>query len=352
MKRREYILLSAALLIAFTSCDKSNPELVNESDRIDFVATPFHESFIQATQARGSETRNDNIQNFGVYAYYTVDDFIPESSTPNFMCNTQVEKVNGQWTYNPLMFWPNSGKLSFFAYSPHANQGDSHTSLSSTPSTTGYPQLTYTVPDDVISQQDLLVSIPLLNQTKTAMNADGKLPLRFKHTLACLTFKAKMTDACNFPVKVTAITLGNFKNKASLSYTYNPDGQETTYTWIPSEDAKNKSYSLSIGNSLLINTDLKAITSQYTSITSTNSYLMLLPQAIDEEDYIEITVLYDQAESPETRKTIVPLKNLIKSLDSGKRYSINILVSALSEITLTYEVAAWTETPVDIPSFN
>ncbi len=352
MKRREYILLSAALLIAFTSCDKSNPELVNESDRIDFVATPFHESFIQANQARGSETRNDNIQDFGVYAYYTADVFNPVSSTPNFMCNTQVRKTSNQWTYEPLMFWPNSGTLSFFAYSPYANQGDSYTSLSSTPSTEGYPQLAYTVPDDVISQQDLLVSVPLLNQTKAAMNVDGKLPLTFKHTLASLTFKAKMTDACNFPVKVTAITLGNFKNKASLSYAYNPDDQETTYTWIPSEDAKNKSYSLSIDNSLLTNTDLQAITGEYMPITSVNSHLMLLPQAIDEDDNIEISVLYDQAGSPETKKTTVPLKNLIKTLDSGKRYSINILVSALSEITLTYEVAAWTETPVDIPSFN
>lgn len=139
MKRREYILLSAALLIAFTSCDKSNPELVNESDRIDFVATPFHESFIQANQARGSETRNDNIQDFGVYAYYTADVFNPVSSTPNFMCNTQVRKTSNQWTYEPLMFWPNSGTLSFFAYSPYANQGDSYTSLSSTPSTEGIP---------------------------------------------------------------------------------------------------------------------------------------------------------------------------------------------------------------------
>lgn len=138
--------MSAALLIAFTSCDKSNPELVNESDRIDFVATPFHEFFIQANQARGSETRNDNIQDFGVYAYYTADVFNPVSSTPNFMCNTQVRKTSNQWTYEPLMFWPNSGTLSFFAYSPYANQGDSYTSLSSTPSTEGYPQLAYTVP--------------------------------------------------------------------------------------------------------------------------------------------------------------------------------------------------------------
>ena len=218
MKRREYILLSAALLIAFTSCDKSNPELVNESDRIDFVATPFHESFIQANQARGSETRNDNIQDFGVYAYYTADVFNPVSSTPNFMCNTQVRKTSNQWTYEPLMFWPNSGTLSFFAYSPYANQGDSYTSLSSTPSTEGYPQLAYTVPDDVTKQRDLLVSVPLIDQTKADVPAGGKLTLAFKHTLACVVFQAKMTAARELPVKVTSITFGQLKNKADFAY--------------------------------------------------------------------------------------------------------------------------------------
>ena len=109
MKRKEYILLSAALLIAFTSCDKNDPEPANDGDKIDFIATPFHESFIQTDQARGSETGNDDMLDFGVYAYYTADAFIPGTSTPNFMCNTRVEKTSGTWTYEPLMFWPNKG---------------------------------------------------------------------------------------------------------------------------------------------------------------------------------------------------------------------------------------------------
>ena len=246
MKRKEYILLSAALLIAFTSCDKNDPEPANDGDKIDFIATPFHESFIQTDQARGSETGNDDMLDFGVYAYYTADAFIPGTSTPNFMCNTRVKKTSGTWTYEPLMFWPNNGNLSFFAYSPYASQGDPYTSLSSTSSTAGYPQLTYTVPDDVITQRDLLVSVPLLDQTKTSRNADGKLPLRFRHALSCIVFNAKMTDACDFPVKVTSITLGNFKNKASLSYIYNSGSQETTYSWAPTEDATDKSYTLDI----------------------------------------------------------------------------------------------------------
>lgn len=350
MKRREYILLSAALLIAFTSCDKSNPEFVNESDKIDFVATPFHESFIQANQARGSETRNDNIQDFGVYAYYTADVFNPVSSTPNFMCNTQVRKTSNQWTYEPLMFWPNSGILSFFAYSPYANQGDSYTSLSSTPSTEGYPQLAYTVPDDVTKQRDLLVSVPLIDQTKADVPAGEKLTLAFKHTLACVVFQAQMTAARELPVKVTSITFGQLKNKADFAYGDTPG----TFSWTVTADATDKSYTLAIDNNLLENTDISTTASDYLSISPADSHLLLLPQGIDAGDEITVTVVYTLAagETKTVTKT-APLSDLIKNeLEAGKRYSINILVSALADVTLTCSVEEWTPKTVNMPDFK
>ncbi len=350
MKRKEYILLSAALLIAFTSCDKNDPEPANDGDKIDFIATPFHESFSQADHARGSETGNDDMQDFGVYAYYTADAFIPGTSTPNFMCNTHVKKTSGTWTYEPLMFWPNNGKLSFFAYSPYASQGDPYTSLSSTSSTAGYPQLTYTVPDDVITQRDLLVSVPLLNQTKTSRNADGKLPLTFRHALSCIVFKAKMTDVCDFPVKVTSITLGNFKNKASLFYdlTATPG----TFSWTMPKEAPDKSYSLAINNNLLTDTDLKAITGSYQSITADNASLILLPQTIDDTDEIKVTVEYQVTGNPQAKTITVPLNRITSTLIAGQRYSINILVSALADLTLTCTVEAWQSQTVNVPKFK
>ena len=350
MKRKEYILLSAALLIAFTSCDKNDPEPANDGDKIDFIATPFHESFIQADQARGSETGNDDMQDFGVYAYYTADAFIPGTGTPNFMCNTHVKKTSGTWTYEPLMFWPNNGKLSFFAYSPYASQGDSYTSLSSTPSTAGYPQLTYTVPDDVTKQRDLLVSVPLIDQTKADVPAGGKLTLAFKHTLACVVFQAKMTAARELPVKVTSITFGQLKNKADFAYGDTPG----TFSWTVTADATDKSYTLAIDNNLLENTDISTTASDYLSISPADSHLLLLPQGIDAGDEITVTVVYTFAagETKTVTKT-APLSDLIKNeLEAGKRYSINILVSALADVTLTCSVEEWTPKTVNVPDFK
>ena len=85
MKRKEYILLSAALLIAFTSCDKNAPEPANDGDKIDFIATPFHESFIQADQARGRETGNDEIS---VYTPTTRPTLLSRGLAPRISCVT------------------------------------------------------------------------------------------------------------------------------------------------------------------------------------------------------------------------------------------------------------------------
>ena len=266
------------------------------------------------------------------------------------MCNTHVKKTSGTWTYEPLMFWPNNGKLSFFAYSPYASQGDSYTSLSSSSSTAGYPQLTYTVPDDVIIQRDLLVSVPLLNQTKTSRNADGKLPLTFRHALSCIVFKAKMTDACDFPVKVTSITLGNFKNKATLSYDVgNTPG---TFSWTPTEDASDKSYMLTINNGLLKDVNLKTITTTYQPISTDNASLMLLPQGIDDSDEIKVTVEYQVTGNIQTQTITVPLNRIISTLIAGQRYSINILVSTLADLTLTCTVESWQQQTINVPEFK
>ena len=65
-------------------------------------------------------------QGFGVFGCYT-GALVYESSTvtPDFMYNQQVngEKVGTEyvWSYNPVKYWPNEGKVSFFAYAPYVD---------------------------------------------------------------------------------------------------------------------------------------------------------------------------------------------------------------------------------------
>ena len=87
MKKREYILLSAILLIAFTSCDKSmnHTALVAGGDKIDFVTAGADEPFISPLSGRGSETDIAAMRDFGVYAYYAADGAFSTVLTPKFM---------------------------------------------------------------------------------------------------------------------------------------------------------------------------------------------------------------------------------------------------------------------------
>ena len=157
--------------------------------------------------------------------------------------------------------------------------------------------------------------------------AGGKLTLAFKHTLACVVFQAQMTAARELPVKVTSITFGQLKNKADFAYGDTPG----TFSWTVTADATDKSYTLAIDNNLLENTDISTTASDYLSISPADSHLLLLPQGIDAGDEITVTVVYTLAagETKTVTKT-APLSDLIKNeLEAGKRYSINILVSAL-----------------------
>ena len=202
----------------------------------------------------------------------------------------------------------------------------------------------------MITQRDLLVSVPLLNQTKTSRNADGKLPLTFRHALSCIVFNAKMTDACDFPVKVTSITLGNFKNKATLSY--DVSNTPGTFSWTMAGDASDKPYLLTINNGLLEDVNLKTITNTYQSISTDNAFLMLLPQAIDETDEIKVTVEYQVTGNIQTQTITVPLNRIISTLIAGQRYSINILVSTLADLTLTCTVESWQQQAINVPEFK
>ena len=350
MKKREYILLSAILLIAFTSCDKSmnHTALVAGGDKIDFVTAGADEPFISPLSGRGSETDIAAMRDFGVYAYYAADGAFSTVLTPKFMYNTRVTKNDGVWEYTPVMYWPKSGTVSFFAYSPYADGGNTPIGLGSDITTTGYPRMTYTVPDDVKAQQDLLVSIPLIDQMKADVPAGGKLTLTFKHTLACVVFQAKMTAVCEFPVKVTSVTLGQLKNKAAFTY----DDTPGIFSWTATSDAVNKSYTLDIDNRLLANTDISTTASDYLTISLADSHLLLLPQAIDADDEITVTVDYVLAAGIQSKTVTTPLGNLINNLEAGKRYSVNILVSALSDIALTCSVEEWTTETVNVPDFK
>ena len=113
---------------------------------------------------------------------------------------------------NPKVYWPGgSNKATFFAVAPYsANQ--------SVTANQGGPQITYTVPQDVSSQEDLLIA-----KSEEDITCDGKNapnPLTFNHALAAIKFeKGDLPASCT----VKNVEISGVKNKGDLSSFESPE---------------------------------------------------------------------------------------------------------------------------------
>lgn len=160
-----------------------------------------------------------DLQDIGVFAYFTNGTFSEGSSTPNFMYNQKVERqADGSWTYSPVRFWPGNttDKISFFAYAPyvdHAASGGSNPTLSGN-GAKGFPTLSYTVPSAENSQVDLLAAVPLMNQGYADNSGTAKFLL--KHALTKVGVYVKSNDDVAGK-KVTAFSIASAKN-GTLTY--------------------------------------------------------------------------------------------------------------------------------------
>ena len=339
------------MIMIFFSCDElvQMEEIYDGQGAIDFSTYIYsEEEFVTSrtdnSLTRGSVTDNNSLNNFGVYAYYTSSQFDSRTATPNYMCNQKVEKNNNNWVYSPVMYWPSSGNLSFFAYSPY---GNSSINLNSAHNTVGYPQIKYTVPDNVQQQTDLLVSTPVYNRTKEN-NGGSPIHLSFKHALSCIGFMGRLTEKANYTVMVKDITIGSLKTKGELKY-----NNDSFYWEIdPASSSRNYILDKTTENRGLENLDLNNSYPHNQSLNQGGFLMLLLPQKIEDEYFLKITTEFYRNNTVITKVKEVALNTLISELTAGKHYVINVLVSPITDVTLTCEVADWTEKTIDVPSFD
>ena len=119
----------------------------------------------------------------GVSAFvYPAAEAWNDTRTPDYMYDTEVKKAGG-WTTDSR--WPGAGsKIRFFAYAPYRSALPASSLALSTKTAGGAPVLTYTVPDDVAGQTDLLTA------ATDEMPGGGGTPalLTFKHALTAVRF--------------------------------------------------------------------------------------------------------------------------------------------------------------------
>ena len=190
----------------YANCDERSG--INMHNNVDYKIT------------RGTIRNNGNFyDSFALYGYvYDSDQTLSNSTSVDTKMNG-IEMIKGTGTdYNAAsVYWPGaSKKATFFAVAPKDCSGASITADS------GDPQITYTVPQEVSSQEDLLLAV------KKDVTCDGKHapnPLTFNHALAAIKFeKGELGDFTS----ISKVEISGVKNKGTLSSFETPSWREQT----------------------------------------------------------------------------------------------------------------------------
>lgn len=135
------------------------------------------------TVTRGTPIDKDNFYDaFGIFGYFA--DTWNDNGMPVYFSNVKVTQDNGDfWTPTPEYRWPERNQgLCIWAYAPY---NTANLELPNADGTT--TAFTYTVPDKVEDQKDLLIAEPEAFKGEPT-SGTGTLALNFKHVLTAVRF--------------------------------------------------------------------------------------------------------------------------------------------------------------------
>ncbi len=256
-----YILLqgeSDSLFIHTTIEDE-----ITEQSVLEEANTSEYAEASRATPITSVNTLND----FHVLAYWKKD----ESLMSTFYMNDKITKSGALWSSTKSYYWPGTNhKLRFFAVAPEGADG---LTLPTTPTST---VLSYTVPNDVTKQQDLMFSTHDSNDGGY-INGDynAQVPLNsFKHLCTAVKFSVGNIDG-----KIHSISIKGIRNKGTFDMESTPDSED--WKWTLDET--------STGDfTLKLEYTIPDDATEGTSITSDEKVLMMLPQQLPSEAKIEV----------------------------------------------------------------
>lgn len=255
-----------------------------------------------------SETNKTDMETFALSAYTDA------TGTPDFMYNETVtlNKDEVRWYPTGTYYWPGKKQLSFYAWFPSAADGMTLTGNTDV----GAPVITYTVPDDVKKQQDVMSAAAIGKDNPTA-DGFATTDLTFNHALSAVKFVAG-DDLPNCVVK--SIKLDGVRYKGT--YTLGTDA------WTLTDDTQAFTLRLNkvvAGNGGAITEDGKGET------------LFMMPQTLSDDAKIEV-VLNDGTADFTVGASIGGTK-----WEMGKTYTYHISNNFVSLVTTNDKFVAFTD---------
>lgn len=253
----------------------------------------------EKAQTRAAEVTSDSFyEDFGVYAYvYEGTEWAKSGNVKPYFTTEKVTKGgNDLWTTDPTRYWPGEQyRMHFFAYAPY--------DMADLSVNDNIPVLSYTVPDKVTEQKDLVVAT-----ADVQGNYNQSVSLQFKHILTAV--KVKVAQGITGVVKKVA--LRNINN--SGSYTFGGD------SWTLDTDNK-KNFVIEY------NAPLELDGQNSTFIADGANTFMMIPQVLGEEATLEVEL--DNGEKL--------TGSLYKKVDWGMGYTV---IYNISRTEILYEFSA------------
>lgn len=255
-------LLAVVAALAMAGCSQN--DLVDEIDNGGQISKKA-EIGVNTVVKKGSRAAvmsNTDFTAFTLNAYIAEASAIGTSGLGNaYMDGVQYQGGVNSWTTTTgTYYWP-TAKMQFFGYA----NGVTYTN----PGATGYPSISYTLPDESANQKDIIVAY----SKDVTKPSDNILHLTFQHILTRINFAVKPLDA-SYTYTIASITITGAKG-GEAKYTFGGnDGQGGT--WDITGTAPINGYNYSFDATAVTPTDGIY---DYTESVAKNS-LMLYPQPL------------------------------------------------------------------------
>lgn len=322
--------LALVVLAGMVACSK-NVDVTTEDEDDGWTVVNSNVPVRFSTSLKTAATRGALPANttFGVFAFYSSGNIgnLAPNNKPNFMYNEDVHYDGSTYTYAPVKYWPNTGRLSFWAYAPYDANPEvlaPGTSTAYTNDTKGMPDIRFTVTD---GQTDFLIASPSMNNRKP--NADAPVSLTFNHALSDIDFKVKKVDAGgNYTVVLKSI---------SFSYIYlSGDYRNSTGTWIVGRGGT-AALPVFSGNQTVTTSEAVVVDN-----LGETAHVMPIPQDVS-GDLIEakLRIVYTQQIGSSTPLENVCICDLSGSWVKNMHYTYKITITPNLPIEFTVDKFPW-----------
>ena len=253
-------------------------------------------SFLPVGTQTTRATTTASISTFGVScSAYPSNSTFTSAGCGSYFFNERIDASTGRCNY----FWPGASyKVSFFAYAPYGNGAFT---LSSARTQTGYPVYSYTVPETVGNQLDVMTA-EVLNRSGASTNSP--VALNFGHRLVDIRFNVTNQNPSS-PLTVQTITLTGMKYVGTLT--------STAWTLTGSVNSlSSHPFTFTPNRSIAANATV--------DVTGTTGHFMVIPQTITSGTTF-ITIKTTESGSEHTY-THALTQNMV--LQQGKSYTFNL----------------------------